>query len=106
LDYFDKLRNSPASTLFVPLVDDTFNRGKSNCAWLEATWANMAVVHFNDGPDTFLPEFDRPGILSLMEWLADVRLSEAREESLQYILENLTLGRVNALRQELLDGLL
>ncbi len=105
LDYFNKLQNSPASTLFVPLVDDVFNRGKSNCAWLEATWANMAVVHFNDGPDILLPEFDRPGVLGLRDWLANAPLARAREESLQYILDNLTLGRVNVQRQELIESL-
>lgn len=105
LDYFNKLHNSPASTLFVPLVDDVFNRGKSNCAWLEATWANMAVVHFNDGPDDRLPEFNRPGVISLHDWLFGASLAQAREESLQYILENLTLSTVNQQRADILDSL-
>jgi hypothetical protein len=67
----------------------------------------MAVVHFNDGhgPGEFLPEFDRPGVLSLTDWLANPSLADAREESLQYILDYLTLGRVNALRQEVIESL-
>ncbi len=44
--------------MIVPLVDNDFNRAKSNIAWLEGCFAGAAVI----APD--FPEFQRPGVLN------------------------------------------
>lgn len=56
IEYFHRLRQIAPSVVAVPLVDNIFNRSKSNIAWIEATWAGAATVASN------LPEFVRPGV--------------------------------------------
>lgn len=92
-----------AGAMAVPLVDHPFNRARSNCSWLEATWAGLAYAHWNDSGEA-LPEFARPGILTLeeLERAGPQDLADARATSLKYIEENLTLAHVNPLRATLL----
>jgi hypothetical protein len=103
--YLQQLRLTPAGALCVPLVDTPFNRAKSNCSWLEATWAGLACAHWTG--QGMLPEFQQPGVLSL----GDLReatpdtLAAARDLSLSHILDHLTLESVNPLRAEVLRGL-
>lgn len=104
--YLDALAKSPASALIVPLRDYGFNRAKSNCSWLEATWAGMATVHGTEVDNTSqLPEFTKPGILTLQAYLDGVDLMAARDESLAFIKDTLTLAKVNPLRREVLESL-
>jgi hypothetical protein len=104
--YLDQLAKSPAAALVVPLVDCPFNRAKSNCSWLEATWAGLATVHGTEVDNhTRLPEFTKPGILTLQQYLDGADLAAAREESLAFIRENLTLAQTNKLRKEVLESL-
>lgn len=108
LDYQAALGQTDASVLVVPLRDDAFNRARSNCSWLEATMAGLAVVHWTDKGqcrDGMLPEFaDVEYILSHNEWLAgnDATVKDAYEVSMRYIEENLLLRRVNKARAEVL----
>lgn len=103
--YHDALRSTRASALVVPLRDYPFNRCKSNCSWLEATWSGLATIHATDDNNTQLPEFQKPGILTPQQWLDGADLSAARAESLQYVVDNLTLATVNEARKELLESL-
>lgn len=106
--YLDCLSKSPASTLVVPLRDYSFNRAKSNCSWLEATWAGLATVHGTEVDNTSqLPEFQKPGVLTLQAWLdGDAPdLMRARDESLAFIQDTLTLAKVNPARAAVLEGL-
>jgi hypothetical protein len=108
--YMRELPYTKAGCMVVPLVDNAFNRARSNCSWLEATWAGLATAHLStadlDHPG-YLPEFDRPGILNLGDLLEATpeTLAAAREESLEHIRSQLTLAAVNPLRAELLRGL-
>jgi hypothetical protein len=104
--YLDSLAKSPAAALIVPLVDCPFNRAKSNCSWLEATWAGLATVHGTEvDNETRLPEFSKPGVLTLQQYLDGADLMAARDESLAFIRENLTLAQTNVLRKEVLENL-
>lgn len=104
--YMRQLQLTPASTLVVPLKDNAFNRAKSNCSWLEATWAGLATLHGTETDNhSQLPEFKKPGVLTLQQWLDDAPLGPAREESLAYIQDTLTLAKVNGARAELLRNL-
>ncbi len=67
LQYLAALRSIKPSLCLVPLVNNTFNRGKSNIAWLEATAAGAVTV----APRSQLPEFERSGVL-MFEHLADL----------------------------------
>jgi hypothetical protein len=101
-----QLKLTPAGCLIVPLLDNKFNRAKSNCSWLEATWAGLATCHFTNDI-TPLPEFDKPGVLTLEQLRLSTpeSLSIAQNRSLEYVLDNLTLSKVNEQRAELLRGL-
>lgn len=112
LPYFDTLRSIAGKIMHVPLADTTFNRGKSNIAWLEASYAGCAVLAPN------FPEWQRPGIrhynghaafgAALESMLAESwsNLFANVCESREYIRESLLLSKVNDARMELLDGLL
>lgn len=110
-EYFEKLRQSKCHYLLVPLVDNRFNRAKSNIAWIEATWAGKVVI----APD--LPEWHRPGIINYVDTghLSQI-LSELTEkfpsdtvferqdrliESSKYISENLLVSNLNKKRYEI-----
>jgi hypothetical protein len=92
--------------MVVPLLDNAFNRAKSNCSWLEATWAGLATAHFTDTGFP-LPEFDHAGILTAeqLSLATPESLALARARSLEHIQAGLTLECVNPCRAELLDSL-
>lgn len=75
LQYLAELRAAKPSVCVVPLINNKFNRGKSNIAWLEATMAGAVTVVSGD-----LPEFRQPGTYTF----ADIPLLEmATSEELQ-----------------------
>ncbi len=55
IDYFNILASTRPKVMVVPLVDNAFNRAKSNIAWIEAIYAGAVCV----APDW--PEWRRPG---------------------------------------------
>jgi hypothetical protein len=111
--YLEQLRRTPAGAMVVPLIDNAFNRAKSNCIWLEATWAGLATCHCVGLPnhrgagEGSLPEFNKPGVMSLHQLQTGTSESwnAFREESLAFIQDNLTLARVNPSRRDLLESL-
>lgn len=58
IDYMVSLRTRHPGVMVKPLVDIPHNRAKSNCAWLEATYAGSVCL----APDW--PEWQEPGILN------------------------------------------
>ncbi len=94
--------------LMVPLKDSKFNRSKSNIAWVEGTYAGCAVLAPN------WPEWQRPGIINydnesdferkLVAMMSGrINLKEKMLKSREWIMENLTLEKINELRIELLN---
>lgn len=111
LPYLDTLRSLSGKIVFVPLADTTFNRGKSSCAFLEASYAGCAVL----APD--FREWDRPGITiyhksEFGEYLREMmrtpwpELKKRVDASRDYIKDNLLLSKVNSKRQSVIDRLL
>jgi hypothetical protein len=109
LRYFNLLQNIQAEIQIVPLADNSFNRSKSNCAWLEGTLAHSAIV----GPE--FDEWKRPGITNVNpETFIDAmnKLIASEEirlncvtESWNYIESNLKLTDINTIRYNLIRGL-
>jgi hypothetical protein len=101
-DYIKYIKELRPRILFVPLVDNLFNRAKSNISWLEATTAGAVCLA------TDLPEFVRPGIINFSnsrnfynvfkKAVKDYDLQALHAESLAFIRENLTTEKVNELR--------
>lgn len=104
--FLHQLPLTPAGVMVVPLLDNALNRSKSNCSWLEATWAGLACAHLTK-EGLRLPEFDKPGILIGIQLLEATpeSLVMTRERSLACIKKNLTLVTVNILRATLLRSL-
>lgn len=108
--YFVNTHNIKPSYAIVPLEDNVFNRGKSNIAWLEATWA---------GAITFAPDWEvwnQPGIINFKEGtfkesvrrvITDPKLCRKLwNESKDFIKENLLLSIVNQKRIDIVKDLL
>lgn len=108
--YMRELPYTEAGCMVVPLEDNAFNRARSNCSWLEATWAGLATAHTNGdtSQNGMLAEFIRPGVMAVDTLLGadSKKLSEWRERSLDYIRENLTLATVNQQRADLIRNCL
>lgn len=56
--YYNMLMEMRPEILVVPLEDNLFNHGKSNCSWIEGTLSGAVTI----GPK-FLPEFNKPGVI-------------------------------------------
>jgi hypothetical protein len=86
---------------FYPLSASLFNHSKSNCSWLESTYAGAAVFANKE-----LPEFDKPFIGNFS---ADIlktskgKLKKMHDDSWKYIQKNLLLSIVNEKRKERLE---
>jgi hypothetical protein len=106
--YFGILKSVGHAITMVPLKDSLFNRAKSNCAWLEATWAGADTV------SSSLPEWQAVGCAakeSFKENLEDALTEnetsrkESVEESWNYIKSTLLLSKVNEKRLEIIKSL-
>ena len=107
--YYKCLKNIKPSIFIHPLVDNDFNRAKSNIAFIEATFAGACPIM----PD--LPEFDAcedkynspQGFYSTM--IQNMNNSEIQEMSFQknkkYIIENLLLSDINKKRLDVIKFL-
>jgi hypothetical protein len=108
--YFSFLGECSTSIGIVPLVDNKFNRSKSNIAWQELTFAGAAVL----APDW--PEWNRPGACLYEDKVSfynglkammsgQVDLIKHNEMSWKHILEAESLAQINKLRVEILRSL-
>ncbi len=105
--YFGKLRALKGQVMHVPLVKDRLNDCKSNIAWIEATAAGMVTI----APDW--PEWRKPGVTlynDILDYgfklIAEIETPEQKwKESRDYILENLTLAKVNERRSAIVRRL-
>lgn len=112
MEYFKNIKAQGSQLMFFPLRDNALNQGKSNIAWMEATYAGMLCIAPN------WPEWQKPGVINYMddEHLMNLLLDfenmtlEGRqslwEASEQYIRQNLSITKVNAQRKELLTNLI
>jgi hypothetical protein len=113
IDYFYFIREWKAAIQINPLLDNAFNRAKSNIVWFEGTYAGSATIV----PD--LPEFRLPGAITydpndgktfayqLEKCMKSKSYRQEKYlESLEYIQANLLLSRVNKKRLEIIDKII
>lgn len=109
--YFKQMHEMKPSVMIVPLEDNTFNRSKSNIAWMESAffggmtiapqwdeWKRPGCVNYAS-PD----EFGR-AIQDIMKGVYNP--TDMAEEAWAYIQENLLLSRVNEMRLQVIQDLL
>ena len=111
LSYNKFLKYYPHSIMQVPLEDNSFNRSKSNIAWIEGTFNGCATIAQG------LPEFCKPGVVTYdtpdkyqyyLEKLMgskEYRLKQYNE-SFEYIKENLMLTEMNKKRIKIIERLI
>ena len=109
--YFDFLNQVLPNIMIVPLEDCQFNRSKSNCAWIEGSYAGSVVL----GPAW--PEWAQPGVCGYqdqrqfaakLDTLLDMpteSLDALATKSWHHIEQNLALSKVNLRRKAILEGL-
>lgn len=111
IDYFGALPNLCPKVVIVPLTDNTFNRSKSNIAWIEATFAGAVCV----APDW--PEWQRPGVINYRDaedferkmseaiQMSDEHQDHRWRESFDYITKKLTIDETNKPRALIVNQL-
>ncbi len=97
--YFKHFFAENSNIAIFPLMDNKFNRAKSNISFLEAVYSGAAFFGNKN-----LPEFNFPFVLSMEDLpllLRDYKiLEQANERSWEYICDTLLLSNVNKLRAE------
>ena len=101
--YFNVLKQSNIHAIAVPLVDNVFNRCKSNIAWLEATLSGAVCISNKVG------EFKQVS-LSFQEYQEvknnSTYLESIHSNSIELVRTDYNLQKVNDKRVELLNELL
>jgi len=113
ITYHKYIKDLAPTIQIVPLVNNEFNKGKSNIAWIEGTWSGAATVAPN------LPEFEKPGVINYntekdgsFEYTLEklIKSTSFRDqkynESFEYIHDNLLLSKINNKRLEVIKELL
>lgn len=109
--YFHALSTIRPKVMQVPLMDSPFNRSKSNIAYLEGCYGGAVTL----APDW--NEWRHPGCVGYkskddywyqLEQIIQMSPSDAMSASAsgwEYILDTLTLSKVNKIRKEILENL-
>jgi len=111
VEYMEFITKMSPDVVIVPMLDNAFNRGRSNVAWIEATQAGAAVVA--PGMD----EFQMLGVSNYVsfshmvervrEFASDPRqINNSYAISHDYILKNLQLHDVNKMRLQILGRMM
>lgn len=101
LEFMKIIQENNGQLFFYPLANTTFNRSKSNCSWLEASYCGSAYFGNTD-----LPEFKRPGITDLGKLDECITnddfdyMKQMNEMSWNWIVENQLVSHTNELRIE------
>jgi hypothetical protein len=107
--YFKMLFDMAPSCLHVPLHDNTFNRCKSNIAWIEGTYAGaVCVVPAWWNVPGALPYTDGPSYYEAVKSIikGEVDKVAMNKISWEYICDVLSLSKVNVERLQILNSLL
>lgn len=111
IQYMHLIQDLQPDALFCPLWDSRFNKGKSNIAWIEGSFAGAACVvpdwdgWRNPGATTYDPSNFENSLDFIMTQKDELR-RELANSSWDYIQQELTLSKVNKLRGVVLKYLL
>lgn len=111
IPYWEYIKNVNPAIQIVPLIFSTFNQGKSNIAWIEATYSGAVCLC------PYLAEWKKPGTIlynAPEDFKSNLKIliedKECRKEnykkSLNYIKENLCLSKINRKRISVIYQLL
>jgi len=100
VEFYKMMHEMNPMIFMYPLTNNLFNRSKSNCSFLESTYAGAAYFGNKD-----LPEFNLDCILPLSSLPAmlkgdnSVFLKQKHDEAWEYIKENMLLSKINKKRE-------
>ena len=100
VQFFKMMQDINPEIFFYPLTTNQFNKSKSNCSWLESTYAGAA--YFGNKK---LPEFDNDCILPLEFLSKSLKynnfelLEQKNKESWELICDKFLLSKVNESRK-------
>jgi hypothetical protein len=107
IEYFEFIKKTAPTIQIAPLVDNDFNRAKSNIAWLEATYSGAVTLAPNWG------EWYRPGItnytdradfkVKLEGLICGANFNSLQAASWLYIKNELMLSNVNQKRIDIIN---
>ena len=107
--YLNKLIELAPSVLHVPLHDNTFNRCRSNIAYIEGSYAGAACVvpAWWNVPGA-LSYTDAPSYYEAMRLMlsGEVDTRVLNMEAWAYIMDNFRLSKINVLRMEVINSLI
>jgi len=104
MQFYKSYHDLNPNIAFFPLLNNTFNKGKSNISFLEATYSGAAFMGNRD-----LPEFSLPFIIPIQNGFNNefmkvkddfYRLQVLNNDAWDWILENRLLSDINKLRIE------
>jgi len=111
--YMEYFRETSPLLTIVPLSQSNFNMAKSNCCWLEATYAGSPVL----APKW--PEWEQPGVFNyssteefgdnldlILSWTGNAMLTKGQQLSWDRVQRDYLLSKVNYKRVECLGRLL
>lgn len=109
VEYIRRMAEVNPRLVYIPLVDNEFNRARSNIGWIEATYAGAVTLMPNNMPTwKDLPGFYyndagdfKEKFLHALENASD----EIQGEAAQKLLTSFRLEKVNELRRQLLGDL-
>lgn len=113
IEYYYYLKSIKPSIMFVLLLDNHFNRAKSNCSKLEATYAGAVTLspdfeEFNWKDETEISHFDTNNFAAKMEKVIDLvrhkdeSIKKLYDHNRQYVLRRYMLRDTNIKRGKFL----
>ena len=109
IEYYEVMKQIRPAIQVVPLLVNKFNMAKSNIGWLDGLVAGSVCV----APD--LPEFRKPGVFTygddetlvaaMFQAMNPIEREKAFQKSREYVLENLTLSKINEKRVKVIHDL-
>lgn len=110
IDYFNYINNVHAKAVQIPLVDNNFNRCKSNIAFIEGSyWGAVCIIPewWGDIPGTLTYKDQESYYAALNKIVNDeINIKEMNEKAWLYIKDNLLLSNINTLRVNIIKDLL
>lgn len=110
IQYFKMLKDLRPMVTWVPLMDNVFNRCKSNIAWIESTFSGGVTV----GPNW--EQWQKPGCLNYKDQKTFfdateavitqvVNVEEQNKLAWEYMMDNIRLTELNKLRMQVIEDL-
>lgn len=111
IDYFKFNQALRPAMVFKPMVDNAFNRARSNITWIEATMCGAVCVapnfeQWSEAPGCITYTDKKSAAQKMISTLSNKETMKSKwEKASKYIIDNLMLSKINVERDILIDNL-